>query len=81
MAELTKEEKAWVKKVNALLAKCPSDRIGFYTIGDPTVFLYDLTHEEEICSEQGDLIHILQREGWGFDEELYFPAAVEGVCG
>lgn len=37
MATLTKEEKAWVKKLNALLANCPSNRIAFATIGDRSV--------------------------------------------
>jgi hypothetical protein len=48
MSELTPEEAAWVKKMNALLKKCPSDRLGFYTIGDPRVEIYDRSFEGEI---------------------------------
>ncbi|CQH79417.1 hypothetical protein V5E43_000661 [Yersinia enterocolitica] len=80
MAELTAAEKKWVKQVNALLAKCPSKRLGFYTGGDPNVGIYNNTHQEEINADGGDLVNILQRNGWGFDEYLNFPAPVEAVC-
>lgn len=80
--KLTKEEKAWVKKLNKVLAECPSDRLGFYTIGDPQIELYDRTHQNEIEEDGGDLVRILARNDWGFDDStLYFPAAVDGVCG
>lgn len=59
MATLTKQEKAWVKKLNKLLAECPSDRIGFATIGDSDVFMFDLTRYDEISSK-------LDRGGMGF---------------
>jgi len=78
---LTKEEKVWVKKVNALMNKCPSERLGFYTIGDPVVGIYDRTHQDEIDDEGGDLIDIIHREGWDAIEEINFPSSVQGVCG
>lgn len=85
MAELTKEEKAWVKKLNTFLAKCPSKRIGFYTIGDRTVFLFDVTHYKEICEVMdnggGDWSGCVNEIGAGFDEELIFPNQVESVAG
>lgn len=36
---LTKEGKALLKKVNKVLAECPSDRMRFLTIGDPDIFI------------------------------------------
>lgn len=79
-SKLTKKEQAWVDEVNAVLSRCPSpEKIGFYTIGDPMVSLYDKRHEAE-CLD-GDLISIATKNGWLFDEDLYFPSAVNGVCG
>lgn len=63
-----------------MLAKCPSKRLGFYTGGDTNVGIYNNTHQEEINAYGGDLVNILQRNGWGFDEYLNFPAPVEAVC-
>jgi len=48
MASLTAAEKAWIRKVNKLLAECPSKRLGFYTIGDPCVEIYDRDQQVEI---------------------------------
>ena len=39
MSELTAEERKWVKQVQKVLDKCPSKRIGFYTIGDNNIGL------------------------------------------
>lgn len=81
-SKLTREERAWIDEVNAVLARCPSPKkIGFYTIGDPVIGLYDLRHDREISGENGDLVVIAQRKGWLFDADLYFPSAVNGVCG
>lgn len=48
MPELTNEEAAWIKKLQNVLDSCPSDRIGAYTIGDPSITLYDRSREAEI---------------------------------
>lgn len=81
MAELTAAEKKWIKQVNALVAKCPSKRLGFYTIGDNYIGLYDRVELNKLPDEGGDLVLIIQREGINFDDHLYFPENVEGVCG
>lgn len=49
MATLTKQEKAWVRKLNKLLAECPSNRIAFATTGDCDVTLFDMTRYGDIC--------------------------------
>lgn len=82
MQELTVKEQKWVDGLQKYLDKCPSDRLGFYTIGDNTIFLYNLEFEDEILAhDHDDLARILKMNGWGFDEVLFFPNAVEGVCG
>lgn len=85
MAKLTKEEKTWVKKLNKLLAECPSDRIGFATIGDSDVFMFDSTRYDEIIAklDRGgwDFMPAAQNIGAKFDEVLTFPANVESTAG
>lgn len=79
--KLTKKEQDWLKGVQKALDRCPSDRIGFFTIGDNTVYLYDLKHEAFIDEQDDDLPRILTRNGWGCDDWLTFPNQVAGVCG
>lgn len=49
---LTKQEAAWVKKLQKVLDECPSERLGFYTIGDPTMWVYDKSLDKEIAEHQ-----------------------------
>ena len=48
----TKEEKAWMIKVQKLLMNPPSDRIGLFTTGDPGLTVYDRTFDAEIDKAQ-----------------------------
>jgi len=48
MSTPTKEEKAWMKKVENLLMNPPTERLGFYTTGDADLTVYDKTHDPEI---------------------------------
>ena len=48
----TKEEKAWMMKVQKLLMNPPSDRIGLFTIGDCGMTVYDKTFDAEIDNAQ-----------------------------
>lgn len=48
MNPLTKEEKAWIKKVQALLNKCPSKRMAGAATGDCGITLYDTSFEDKI---------------------------------
>lgn len=82
MATLTKKERAWIDEVNEVLSRCPSpEKIGFFTIGDPVIGLYDLRHDKEINDTNDDLVCVAQRNGWLFDGRLEFPSSVNGVCG
>lgn len=81
MDKLTKKEQAWVDEVNAVLARCPSKRLGFYTIGDDQVMLYDAKKHRKGCeAENADLVAYLNRNGGAIEDCLYFTAPVEGVC-
>lgn len=81
-SKITKKELAWLDEVNAVLARCPSpEKIGFFTIGDPVIGLYDLRRDKEISDSNDDLVRVAQQNGWLFDERLEFPSAVKGVCG
>ena len=48
----TKEEKAWMMKVQKLLMNPPSERIGLFTTGDCALNVYDKTFDAEIDSQQ-----------------------------
>ncbi|ELE21472.1 phage protein [Escherichia coli KTE57] len=49
MATLTKKEQAWLNELQDVLDRCPSPKkIGFYTIGDKSIYLYDLRRMDEI---------------------------------
>lgn len=85
MATLTKQEKAWVKKLNKLLAQCPSKRLAFATTGDCDVSIFNQTQYDAICDEQenngGEFISSAARIGALFDEVLNFPNQVESTAG
>lgn len=85
MAALTKEEKAWVSKVNKLLAACPSKRLGFATMGDCDVRIFDVRRyadiDEALNRSNGDFIPTAGRLGALFDEALNFPNPVESTAG
>lgn len=84
MSELTDDELKWIKKLNALLQKCPSDRLGFYTVGDPRVEVYDTAFE-------GEIEEIMNRSNSDFGPavdkvgarlgSLRFPANVASTAG
>lgn len=84
MGMLTKKEKAWVEELNKVLAKCPSKRIGFMTIGDNEVFLFDATQHTgilELMDKGREFITGARELNALFPETLVFPAQVEGVSG
>lgn len=85
--KLNKAEREWLAEMQHLLDTCPSKRLGFYTIGDAAVALYDRRKEEEIGE--------LQNRGKDFSFAVYeadaeiekwkgyltFPALVHSVSG
>ncbi|GKV97312.1 hypothetical protein [Pectobacterium aroidearum] len=82
MGKLTKKEREWVAEVQDVLNRCPSpEKIGFYTIGDRVVMLYDLRKSEEIFSMGLDHCVAVDRLKAGFCEVLIFPSSVESTAG
>lgn len=85
MNNLTKEEERWLVKLQKLLRECPSDRIGFYTIGDFYVTVYDRTkiHEinEKMDSGHIDFCQAVEDCDADFGVSLLFPALVHSVAG
>jgi len=84
---LTKAEAKWIKDVQAVLDACPSKRLGFYTIGDAEVVIYDRTKEEKI-NELIDNIHsnkdfctAVQETKADIGEGFRFPSCVHSTAG
>ncbi len=65
MSTPTKEEKAWMFKVQKLLMNPPSDRVGLFTIGDCNLSVYDKTHDEKIdrimCRDNSDYCTVVDQ--------------------
>ena len=83
MSELTKEEAAWLRKLQKCLDVCPSERLGFATTGDPSVMVFDRTKEREIYAimdaGKGDFMPVAE----DLDAELFllrFPASVHSTA-
>lgn len=81
--EMTKEERKWVAKLNKMLANPPSTRLGFFTIGDNYISMFntDILPDSSPLLDKEDLVHVVNSTGALFGEVLYFPEAVQGVCG
>lgn len=83
--KLTKDEKAWVAEVQKALDKCPSSRMGFATIGDHDLAIFDNTKMDKIYAvlERGgsDFIPVAQKLGLVAKETLDFPQPVESTAG
>ncbi|EMK1274663.1 hypothetical protein V8M30_000246 [Serratia marcescens] len=62
MAELTAAERKWLNEVQKVLNRCPSTRLGFFTIGDKDVFVYDKRLDKQITkSSLGSASPVLRR--------------------
>ncbi|EEN4860336.1 hypothetical protein GK134_11110 [Salmonella enterica] len=87
MAKLTKKEQAWIDEVNAVLARCPSPKkIGFYTIGDSNIHLYDLRKYNEVekaldTGKAADWSQACLVAGAHIEGTIDFPSPVESTAG
>ncbi len=87
MATLTKKERAWLNELQEVLDRCPSPKkIGFYTIGDKSIYLYDLRRMDEIMEaldnrSSMDWCVAVHDMNAGFDEKILFPSSVESTAG
>ncbi|MEL5661951.1 hypothetical protein PTT73_10500 [Serratia ureilytica] len=84
MAELTAAERKWLNDVQKVLNRCPSTRLGFFTIGDKDVFVYDKRLDKQIDELQDsggrDFGLVVNDLDAGFGE-LTFPSHVHSTAG
>jgi hypothetical protein len=84
--KFTSDEKKWLDDLQALLSACPSKRLGFYTIGDTDVTVYDLGKDKQIRklmddNDSLDFPRALEQAKAGTGYSLYFPSNVHSVAG
>ena len=84
--KLTAAEKKWLADLQELLDACPSKRLGFYTIGDPDITVYDRTKEKKIEEIQNshdrmDYPEAVDKAGAALDIWIKFPSHVHSVTG
>lgn len=87
MSKLTKAEQAWLEKLQTVLNECPSNRLGFYTIGDNNLSVFDKRKESKIndamdagmsgCSDFGPAVDKFN----AYLGELIFPSEVHSTSG
>ncbi|MGE4843357.1 MULTISPECIES: hypothetical protein [Buttiauxella] len=85
MAKLTKAEQKWLDDMQAVLNRCPSKRLGFYTMGDYSVHVFNLAQFDEVCAlmDKGkhDFHQATKATDADFYESLEFPAQVQSTAG
>lgn len=84
MAKLNKKERAWLDELQEVLNRCPSKNLGFYTVGDPMLHVYDRRKERQLddyMDRHGlDFCKCARALDAGFCD-LYFPAAIHSTVG
>ena len=84
-SRLTKTERAWLDKLQNVLNECPSSRLGFYTIGDADLTIYDRKKEskiEDLQDRRGfDFGPAAGEIGALFEYQLAFPSNVHSTAG
>ncbi len=76
-----------LSELQDVLDRCPSPKkIGFYTIGDKSIYLYDLRRMDEIMEaldnrSSMDWCVAVHDMNAGFDEKILFPSSVESTAG
>lgn len=85
MAEITRAELKWLLRLQKVIDACPSERLGFYTIGDSEVVLYDKTRDDEINaiadSSNKDFCVIVDELDAGLGVVICFPSNVHATAG
>lgn len=84
MSDLTAEERKWVKRLQKVLNECPSKRLGFYTIGDREVHLYDRDKDAKVDAafntHNTDFCQAVDRADAGLGS-VQFPSSVHSTAG
>ncbi len=83
--ELTKEQKKWLAGVQRALNKSGGEGLGFYTIGDSDICVYNKDYEDEIDEYQDggaiDIWECIEAVGADFGIAITFPASVHSCAG
>ena len=82
---LTAAETKWLDKFQDLMNKCPSERLGAFTTGDPYLSIYDKVYFDAFRESEGfyteqDDVHVHE----SLSTVLYvvdMPFQVDGICG
>jgi hypothetical protein len=81
---LTKEEKAWLRRLQKVLDACPSDRFQFNTIGDADITVFDGSRIDEINeyhdNNGGEFCNAIDELDASFGT-LDFPGNVHNTAG
>ncbi|MBH3027187.1 hypothetical protein I5Q96_11155 [Serratia marcescens] len=84
MAKLNKKERVWLDELQEVLNRCPSERLGFFTVGDPKIHIYDRSKErliDDYMDSNGlDFCKCVRAINADFGD-LDFPAAVHSTAG
>lgn len=85
MSKLSKAEREWLEKLQEHLNSCPSKRLGFYTIGDPSISVYDMAKQSKIndlmdSSLRMDFCTAVEKTKAEL-AELKFPSPVHSTAG
>lgn len=72
--------------MQAILDQCPSDRLGFYTIGDCNVTIYDRSKDSKIydildLNDRMDFCSGVDKAGASTEFELMLPSNVHSTSG
>lgn len=82
---LTDAESKWLKRLQRCLNDCPSGRLGFYTIGDRYVAVYDRSKDVKInalldSGEAGDFAPAVDLVDAHLGN-VFFPSKVHSTSG
>ena len=77
---LSKREQAWLTRMQKALNACPTKRLGFFTIGDAEIVVYDRRYDDEIDDHGGDFCTGVSSANAELGS-LRFPALVHSTSG
>lgn len=85
MSRLTAKEIEYLAELQAVLDRCPP-RLGFFTIGDPSLTVYDRSKESQISAyyeshDSTDFCTCVDAAKAGFGVQLTFTAPVHSTSG
>jgi len=80
----TKKELDWIAELQEVLNKCPSKNLGFFTVGDPYITIFDNRKLQKIYEKSTDIGLDFCNGVHDTDAEIgsiAFPNAVHSTAG